>query len=164
MIIKSIKVTKWKLAAVIAAIGVLLCLIVWLAPGKSAAPESGAIATAGLEKPGDQAGEKEEQRVAFLASFGWEVEQPAAANVEVVIPAQFNETMTSYNELQKKQGYDLSDYQGKRVKRYTYQVLNYPDESAGEVAANLYVCEGKIIGGDISSTKLDGFMHGFNLE
>lgn len=53
---------------------------------------------------------------------------------------------------------DLEPYHGKRVKCWTYTVLNYPGENG--VLAHLYIYKDKIVGGDISSTALDGFMHG----
>ena len=37
-------------------------------------------------------------------------------------------------------------------------MLNYPTDD--EVSAHLYVYNDKVIGGDISSAALDGFMHG----
>ena len=54
------------------------------------------------------------------------------------------------------------EYKGKRVKRYTYEVTNYPGQASG-VRANLLVDGGMVIGGDICSLTLDGFMHGFAL-
>ena len=36
---------------------------------------------------------------------------------------------------------------------------NYPDSSE-EVRINLLVYQGKVIGGDVSSTQLDGFIQG----
>ena len=53
---------------------------------------------------------------------------------------------------------DLEPYHGKRVKCWSYRIDNYPGED--DVLAHLYVYNDKIIGGDICSTKLDGFMHG----
>lgn len=74
--------------------------------------------------------------------------------------AEFDETFESYNELQKLQGMDLSRYKGQRAKRYTYTVLNYPGQEEG-VQANVLVLNDTIIGGDVSSVAIDGFMHGF---
>ena len=53
----------------------------------------------------------------------------------------------------------LSEYCGMEVTLYTYRVLNdeYADE---EVLAQLYVSNGCVIGGDVHSTALDGFMCG----
>ena len=100
-----------------------------------------------------------EQRVSYLQGLGWEVSQTPLEEQEVTIPKTFNEIYTSYNELQKAQGFDLTDYAGLRVTRYTYEVQNYPD--AGDtVVADLLVYKHKVIGGDVQSTALDGFMQG----
>ena len=101
-----------------------------------------------------------EQRLAFLKSYGWEVEEEAAEIMEVIIPKEFDSVYTSYNSMQKKQGYDLEKLAGKRCKRYSYVVLNYPGAS-GEVRINLLVKDGKVVGGDVCSLEPLGFMHGF---
>lgn len=72
--------------------------------------------------------------------------------VEFEIPMKFNSVWENYNNLLKEKGYDLSLYKGKKCKRYTYLI---PSENA---RANIFVSEGKIIGGDISSITLDGIM------
>ena len=101
----------------------------------------------------------EKHRVAYLAQYGWEVESPAVSEDTVVIPRTFSQVFEAYNELQKSQGFDLSEYCGMEVKMYTYRVLN--EEYAGdEVLAELYVCNGCVIGGDVHSTAMDGFMCG----
>ena len=69
-----------------------------------------------------------------------------------------------YNEIQKAQNLDLTPYAGKRAKRWTYNIKNYPgyEGDSGTVQANILVYEGAVIGGDICSTELDGFMQGFD--
>ncbi len=101
-----------------------------------------------------------EERVAFFSQFGWEVKEEAAEVKDVAIPSVFGDVYEKYNEIQKEQGFDLLDYRGKQVKQYSYVVTNYPDYE-GEVRGNLLVYEGKVIGGDICSLTLNGFMHGF---
>lgn len=104
-------------------------------------------------------GGTEEQRVAFLQSFGWQVEPQAAETREVMIPAEFSDVYTAYNAMQKAQGFDLEPYAGESCTQYLYKVENYPNET--EVYATLLVYGEQIIGGDVASTKVDGFMHGF---
>ena len=82
--------------------------------------------------------------------------------VELVVPKAFDDVYTAYNDMQKEQGYDLIKYQGKRAKRYTYVVYNYPGYEGG-VRLNLVVQGNRIIAGDVCSLELDGFMHGFAL-
>ena len=106
--------------------------------------------------------ETNQERIAFLEHFGWTVKAEAAQVKDIVIPAEFSDVYRKYNEIQIKQGFDLSKYCGKRVKQHVYIVTNYPEYN-GEVRANLLVDSGRIIGGDICSMKLDGFMHGFQM-
>ncbi len=99
-------------------------------------------------------------RIAFLAQFGWKVTEDPAEIAEVIIPQTFNDTFQKYNDLQKQQGLDLSPYSGKRCKRWTYEVTNFPGKTSG-VRANILVLDDKVIGGDVSSVELNGFMYGF---
>lgn len=108
-------------------------------------------------------GKTSDQRVEFLKTFGWEVDPEEVEILEVIIPKEKDEVFGNYNEIQKQQGCDLSKYAGKRCKRYSYTILNYPDGSE-DIRANIVVYNGKIVGGDVCSLKLDGFMHGFAIE
>ena len=101
-----------------------------------------------------------EDRINFLKQFGWEVDGTPVAEKEVVIPEEFDKIFVSYNEIQRKQGLDLSDFRKKSVMRYTYQITNYPDYD-GKVYANILIYRGNVIGGDICSADLNGFVHGF---
>ena len=47
-----------------------------------------------------------EERVAFLESFGWQVQAEPTETREVMIPAQFNDVYTAYNVMQQAQGFD----------------------------------------------------------
>ncbi len=96
----------------------------------------------------------------FLSQFGWKVGANPAEIAEVTIPDEFDKIFTAYNEIQKGQGLDLSKYHRKTVKRYTYEVENYPDYD-GKVYANVLVYRGRVIGGDICSADTEGFIHGF---
>jgi len=104
-----------------------------------------------------------EQRLAFAASFGYQVQEEPAEILEVIIPKEFDEVYTEYNSLQKKQGYDLEKFAGKRCRRYSYIVTNYP-QAEGEIRLNILVYSNKVIGGDVCSLEAGGFMHGFRLE
>ena len=95
--------------------------------------------------------------VEFLAQFGWEVDSEPSEEVTLKIPAEFDKVMNTYNELQKKQGLDISKYSKKKVTRYTYEVTNYSD-SALAVSVNLLVYRSRIIAADISSTSGEGFV------
>jgi len=103
-------------------------------------------------------GKTEQQRQQFIADLGWQVGLQPIETVEVVIPQKFDEVYKRYNELQKLQGMDLSKKRGKRCTKYSYEVVNHPD-GAENVRLNLLVCGGKIVGGDVCSLAMDGFMH-----
>lgn len=104
------------------------------------------------------------ERIAFIANFGYDVIEEPLETRDVVIPEQFDNTYKRYNELQLSQGFDLSKFKGKSVKSFSYAVTNYPgiENSEKTVRANLLVYNSEIIGGDICSVELDGFMHEFD--
>lgn len=102
----------------------------------------------------------EEDRVNFLAQFGWQVSGAPIETAEITVPEEFDKVFTGYNEIQKRQGLDLSRYKKKNVTRYTYEVTNYGGEQ-GKVYANVIVYRNKVIGGDICSANVNGFIHGF---
>ena len=100
-------------------------------------------------------------RTGFLRQFGWETETDPVEEAEVTIPAEFDKVYRSYNELQKKQGFDLTKYLKKNVTRYSYRITNYPDYE-GDVLANVLIYKNRVIGGDICSTDANGFIHSFD--
>ncbi|MCI9116189.1 DUF4830 domain-containing protein [Acutalibacter sp. JLR.KK004] len=111
------------------------------------------------QQPQEIVGETNEERVAFLQSFGWEVEAQAAETREVMIPAEFNDVYTAYNAMQQAQGFDLLPYAGQVCTQYKYRITNYPEKT--EVFATLLVYGRIVIGGDVACAEVDGFMHGF---
>ncbi len=109
--------------------------------------------------PVGESGSTTEERVRFLAELGWEADPETESFEELRIPDVFSDLYESYNELQRQQGYDLADYRGKSCRLYSYEVTNWPDKSQ-HVLADLLVCGNRVIGGDVHSTNLDGFMVG----
>lgn len=101
------------------------------------------------------------ERVEFLRQFGWEVDLEPVEIAEVTVPEEFDKVYQSYNELQKKQGFDLSKYAKKNVQRYTYRITNY-DGYEGEVLVSILVYKNKVIGGDVCSADANGFIHGLD--
>ena len=101
----------------------------------------------------------------FISSYGWKVIDEPDEVREVMIPAEFDDVYTSYNSIQTAQGFDLSGLKGQRVKRWTYTVTNYPGYEAEDcIKINILVYNGCVVGGDVCSVRLDGFMHGFEKE
>ena len=105
------------------------------------------------------------QRKSFLAQFGWTVQDDPVEICEVIIPDTFNDVYRAYNALQKSQGLDLTRYMGKRVKRWTYELTNYPvGDAKTRVFADLLISDGRVIGGSIGTRAADGFMRGFRRD
>lgn len=155
MVVRSVKIKlKWLLGGLL----ILLCLAVLVA-AVSLNIRGEEWATAADLKYRVTA-EDDEQRVAFLEQFGWEVREEPLEVSEVVIPGEFNEVYEQYNAIQKEHGLDLSKHHGKTCKKWVYEVTNYPDANES-VRATLLIADGKVIGGDISSVALNGFMHSF---
>lgn len=111
-------------------------------------------------------GKTPEQRLAFLKAYGWKVREEPIEVKEVLIPNPFDDVYQNYNDLQRLQGFDLSRYRGKTLQQYIYRVTNYPgyDADCECIQATLLLYKGMIVGGDIASVELDGFMHGFDME
>lgn len=151
MFILSMRADKKKILIGIVCISVVVLSVILLFRGNS-------ITNANAKTKGNTAAKTNEQRVSYLKSFGWEVSEEASEIVEVAIPVEFSDVYKKYNALQKAQGFDLSKYRGKRVKRYSYAVTNYPNEPKF-IVANILVFEDEVIAGDICSLKADGFMH-----
>lgn len=156
MFVWSLRMSKREL--IIIGIGIIAFAVtafLLLFPGGSSS--ASALTEAGYTLSADGA----DERIEFLSQFGWTCESEPMTVKEVIIPAKFNDVYTQYNELQKEQGFDLQQYSGRRAKLWTYRVTNYPG-GINDVAANLLIIDGNVIGGDISSTLKDGFTHGFD--
>lgn len=96
--------------------------------------------------------------VKFLSQYGWTVIDTPIESCEITIPEEFDKVITSYNEIQKQQGLDLSKYSKKTAQRYTFKVTNYPNYN-GTVYANVITYRGKVIAGDICTADAKGFIH-----
>ncbi len=97
----------------------------------------------------------------FINSLGYTVKtEPDAVN-EITIPSEFDSVYTQYNEIQQEAGLDLTPYKGCTAKKWTYTITNYPEYKNQDcIKINLIIYAGRIIGGDICSVELDGFMTG----
>lgn len=98
----------------------------------------------------------ESDRAAYLAGLGWEV-TGLPTTEEVALPETFGTEYEEYLALQTAGGFDLLPYAGQTVTRYSYPIGNYPT-GTDTVFADLLVLEGEIIGGELRSAELDGFM------
>ena len=99
-----------------------------------------------------------EGRITYLRALGWEADPATETAQEIVLPRTFDGVFGDYNALQKQQGFDLEPWLGRECKSWSYTITNYPSGEQG-VIAQIFVCGGEVIAGDIHSAKLGGFMH-----
>ena len=148
MLIMTAKITKWKLLTFGLITALALGSLFFLKEDtRDAFSQSGKMSDAAT-------------RIQFIESLGWQVEE--GDFMEINIPEEFDDVYNNYNDLQKTQGFDLEKYKGKRAMHYSYTIKNYPTGEEG-VTLCLVVYKDKIIAGDVSSPKLDSFMHGLEM-
>lgn len=143
-------------ASTVKMIGIAMLALVLIA-GLALSGQGGAVSAMSGATEIDYSGIKtKEDRISFIEQFGLKVDADSEEEAAFRMPKDFDRVILGYNELQKKQGLDLSKYQNKRVTRYTYKVTDYGSE--GEVYANLFVHRGRIVACDLSSADPDGFV------
>ena len=103
MFIKTVKIKSfWAVVTVLSIIAVALAAVIF---ASSNAKERSQIYRM----------TNEHQRQEFISSLGWETDKEYDTCRIVIIPQEFDEVYTNYNDLQKQQGFDLEPYKGKTV-------------------------------------------------
>lgn len=97
-----------------------------------------------------------EDRTAYLGAWGWQVSPDPLAVEELELPDPMGPEYEQYLSLQAEQGFDLKKHAGKRVKRYTYAVLNYPGQTEG-VQLHLLIRKNTVVAGEVLG---ESFLHG----
>ncbi len=162
MFVYSLRASTVKLVGVICvALTVLITLIAFVPTYSLSAPPS-ADADAAVHYSYDKV-KTAADAASFLKQFGWEVEETPVEEKTVTVPAEFDKIFSAYNEMQKEQGLNLSKYKNKDVTRYTFSVTNYQGYE-GTVYANVLVYRNRVIGGDVCSADVTGFVHGFEKQ
>lgn len=93
-------------------------------------------------------------RAEFARSLGYELDEETAVSKTITVPLKFSDVYERYNELQNQAGFDLKPYAGCEVTVYTYAVK----DSSDGLMMNIIVCDGVIIGGDVCTASIDGYM------
>ncbi|MCL2096739.1 MAG: DUF4830 domain-containing protein [Oscillospiraceae bacterium] len=162
MFIYSLKASTLKfVAVVIISIGLLITLITVIPSGGESVYAASGQDNKSSVKINYKNIKVNEERIEFLRQFGWEVSPEPVEAVEILIPKEFDSVYKKYNDVQKAQSLNLEKYRNKAVKRYTYEITDYPNHT-GTVYANILVYKDRVIGGDICSAEINGFMHGFD--
>ena len=128
MFIVTTKLPRRRLALGTAAAALVCCAALALFPASSPSQREDAPGVEGVGSNGD--------RIAFLNAYGWEVEEEPASVEEIQMPDTLGEEYGDYLALQLSQGFDLEAQAGRRLKRYSYRVTNYPTGET-DVLANL---------------------------
>ena len=96
-------------------------------------------------------------RCAYLASLGLRADPASEELRPVALPARFDALLEDYNALQLSQGFDLRAAAGRTCLCCSYDLVGFPDRD-GRVIATLYLFRGRVIGGDVHTAAVDGFM------
>lgn len=98
----------------------------------------------------------EYDRLCYLNDMGYSTNDCEMTEHIFTIPEKFNNDLLQYNLLQKRFGYDLQKYGRQTVTVYRYNgIRNRNNESA---VATMWILNGRLIGGDISSSEYGGFV------
>lgn len=144
MLIWTTRFSRKKAVLSVLAFGLVMVLLILLTARLKSGPEP-------LPRLADNA-----QRVEYLRSLGWEVEEEPLETLQFLLPDPLTEPYLTYNELQLEQGFDLNGCAGEKLTRYTYQVTSYPDRP-DDVQANLYLWGDTPVAGDLCGIGADGF-------
>ena len=126
-----------------------------------------------------------EDRILFLKNLGYTADEDYNEEVTIItVPLNFNQVYKNYNDIQIKSGYNLLNYRGEELYQYTIKLKNFKsstkyennvndknnkiNENSGDngnitdddVYAHILCKDKKIVGGDIMSVALNGFMKG----
>ena len=149
MFTKSLKLTKKRAVALLLFLGVILFAAVVLCSSPRSLLSTGDMLDVSQTKG----------REKYLASYGWEIDPDSEEERNVLLPKSFEGAVGEYADMQTRQGYDFASYAGLECRQYTYTVTNY-EGCGGTVYATLYIKGTRVIGGDIHSADIGGFMHG----
>ena len=124
----------------------LFCFLIFLAVClvmlRAAPPDT-------VEAEGEEIGLKiasDEDIEAFIRKCGYSVEG-CVSDETVTVPKTWNDVYTSYNDLQKQQGFDLRRYKGKSVRKLVYALTD------SEQTVTVLICDDRIIAADICAAQ-----------
>ncbi len=96
----------------------------------------------------------------YFNSYGWEIDVNSVVYSRYVFTDKNNPQFLSYNELQLKQGYDLMNFIGVELDKYSVRILNFPsDENSDSYYGTVFFYDGLAVAGDIYDARLNGYMY-----
>ena len=95
-----------------------------------------------------------EDRINCINVLGYEVLPEVVDEKQIVIPNDFSDVYLRYNELQQMSGFNLKNYSGMEATIYKYKIK----DSSQEKYVNIIICDGVLIGGDVSVALINGEM------
>ena len=95
-------------------------------------------------------------RILCVESFGWQIDHGSELCENIRLPEEFNDVYENYNNFLKSGGFDLSEYKGKVISKYTYIITNPPLSNNEPYYAVLLVYENQMIAGNVYSPAIDG--------
>lgn len=98
-------------------------------------------------------GSTNEKRCNFIVGLGYQIDETPVNVKEITMPERFNDVYENYNSIQKNVGFNLADFKGESAVIYTYKSTDREDTVINIIVSGKY-----IIGGDISSVRIDGEM------
>lgn len=155
---------KVHLARLAAGIAALTLLLGFAGAGVSLAQHIHIVETSSILAPtqvSQKSVKQNEDRVAYLEHRGWVVNEEPVSVEEIRIPDTFDSSYDEYLSLQESQGFNLRACAGETIKRYTYQVKNYPGLE-NNIWASLLVHKKTVVGGEVYSCEGDGFTQGLD--
>lgn len=144
MPIVSVRSSTLKFAAVlIAGVLAVTAMVIFLPPlpGDTEAFGNETVDYANVETAEDAA--------RFLEQFGLKAEKTFFSDKTVTLPAQYEGVFAEYAGLQRKQGFDLSAFAGKKLRKITLEMSS--GQGLDGWLATLFIYRKTVVGGDISS-------------
>lgn len=90
-------------------------------------------------------GSTHQKRMEFLSYYKISVDETAVLVKETRLPQKASGYFWEYNQITLKGGFDLTDFCGKTVTVYSYELTDSPEKTV-----NLILCNDKIIAGNIT--------------
>ncbi len=91
-----------------------------------------------------------QKRMEFLSYYKIAVNETPISVKETILPQEMSGNFKEYNRIIVKGGFNLTDFCGKSVTIYSYEIISSPEKTV-----DLILCDNKIIAGNITD-KLKG--------